>query len=553
MKLFSSLLINQTLALAQVFFLSALINCLAIFSVIYLLAVYERVIPTSSENSLITLTTLAILAVVLELTIRFIRSEIVERTISRFCVTIQLIPRPAKKLSLATADRDSLLKELETNQAHKELLRATVPLFFGDLLFSLAFFVAIYWLGGLLVAVPILASVFLVVLALYFRAKSFGVNSQHVFSQFKNTSLEIQARLSHVVGFERSNEYHFIFSRIKSITNTIQTIAKHRSGRVIALTNLNSSLQSFVLIGVIFFGARSAILGELELGVLFGCIILSTRVIAPFAQLGQIICRTEDLNPLIENVPPTSKGLNVKKAPEGDGDIELADVFYRYPGNPTPVFTGINLKIRKKDKIGIVGPNSSGKSTLLYLIAGRLIPTSGVISLGGESLSSSIHRDSDSQFALLEQVPIIFGGSIQQNITLDSSIDVNEDAERLRYVFLKQEIGKSLKLNSGVHVQLGGRNLSLSQSQLLQLERAAYSNAPYLLLDEPTSFFDPKLERIAVDLLLDSIGEKTLIVATNRHALLKKMDRIIYVNEGKIIIDAPSEQALRQITRQVEQ
>ena len=102
MKLFSSLLINQTLALAQVFFLSALINCLAIFSVIYLLAVYERVIPTSSEDSLITLTILAILAVVIELTIRFIRSEIVERIISRFCATIQLMPKPANKLSLAT-------------------------------------------------------------------------------------------------------------------------------------------------------------------------------------------------------------------------------------------------------------------------------------------------------------------------------------------------------------------------------------------------------------------------------------------------------------------
>lgn len=553
MKLFSSLLINQTLALAQVFLLSALINCLAIFSVIYLLAVYERVIPTSSESSLITLTTLAILAVVLELTIRFIRSEIVERTIAKFFATIRLIPRPVNKLSLATSDKDSLLKELETNPANKELLRALVPLFFGDLLFSLAFFVAIYWLGGWLVAVPILASVSLVILAWYFKAKSFGLNSQHLFSQLKNAMLEIQARLSHVVGFERSNEYHFISSRIKSITNKIEIIANHRSGRVIALTNLNSSLQSFVLIGVIFFGARSAILGELELGVLFGCLILSTRVIAPFAQLAQIICRTEDLNPLIDNVPPTSKGPKTNKAPTADGDIELADVFYRYPGNPTPVFAGINLKIRKKDKVGIVGPNSSGKSTLLYLIAGRLNPTSGLVSLEGESVSSRIQSDGDPRFTLLEQVPIIFDGSIQQNVNLNGSLDVSEGDEELRYVFLNQEIGKSLKLNTDGHVQFGGRNLSSSQSQLLQLERAAYSKAPYLLLDEPTSFFDPKLERIAVDLLLDSIGEKTLIVATNRHALLKKMDRIIYVNEGKIIIDAPSEQALRQITRQVQQ
>lgn len=196
-----------------------------------------------------------------------------------------------------------------------------------------------------------------------------------------------------------------------------------------------------------------------------------------------------------------------------------------------------------------MGRNGAGKSTLLQLLSGMQVPTQGAVHLDGLDLSLIDPSDVRRDMGLLNQNAHLFYGTIRENLTLGAPLATDEDILRALVVTGALSLFKR-KEGLDYLVLEGGVGFSGGQKQALLLARLLIRQPNILLLDEPTAAIDDVAEKQLIDHLKGWLAHRTLVVATHRRAVLELVDRIIVVNEGKIVMDGPRDQVLNQSTAQ---
>ncbi len=225
------------------------------------------------------------------------------------------------------------------------------------------------------------------------------------------------------------------------------------------------------------------------------------------------------------------KALKIKK-----GAIELKDVFFSYDGKKD-VIQGISLKIKAKEKIGIVGVSGGGKTTIAHLLQRQYDIKSGTIKIDGQDIKdvklNSLHK----AIAFIPQDTTLFHRAISENAiygSFNSSDKKQKDAFNNSYIdeFIK-------KLPKGYNTLVGDKGVKLSggQRQRVGISRAILRDAPILILDEATSALDSKSEKYIQTSIQEIIKDKTVIAIAHRLSTLKEMDRIVVIEKGKIIQD----------------
>jgi len=211
------------------------------------------------------------------------------------------------------------------------------------------------------------------------------------------------------------------------------------------------------------------------------------------------------------------------------------------------------LEIKAGEKIAILGRNGAGKSTLLQLFSGMQTPNQGKIKLDGVELGLIDPADVRRDMGLLNQNAHLFFGTVRENLTLGAPLANDDDILQalritgaLAFVQEKKEGLDHLILEGGV-------GFSGGQKQALLLARLLLRQPNILLLDEPTAAIDDVSEKQLIDHLKMWLGHRTLVVATHRRAVLELVDRIIVVNDGKIVMDGPRDQILNQSASQPRQ
>lgn len=205
-----------------------------------------------------------------------------------------------------------------------------------------------------------------------------------------------------------------------------------------------------------------------------------------------------------------------------------------------------HLKIRAGERIAILGRNGAGKSTLLQILSAMQTPNSGSVHLDELDISLIDPADVRRDMGLLNQNAHLFYGTIRENLTLGAPLARDEDILKalkvtgaLSFVHEKKEGLDHLVLEGGV-------GFSGGQRQALLLARLLIRQPNILLLDEPTAAIDDVAEKQLIDHLRGWLGYRTLIVATHRRAVLELVDRIIVMNDGKIVMDGPADKVLQQ-------
>ncbi len=216
-----------------------------------------------------------------------------------------------------------------------------------------------------------------------------------------------------------------------------------------------------------------------------------------------------------------------------DDALDMDNVSFNY-GDDTAL-EDINLEIRRGEKIGIVGHTGAGKTTLSNLLMKFYTPTKGEISLDGEVLGNIETGSFRRLLAPVLQEPFMFKGSIYENILFSNPDVSKDDVNGLIRKFSLQGIFENLP--NGVDTQIGemGRNLSEGQRQAISILRAFVRDPDILILDEPTSQIDPYSESLIMNSLNEFLKEKTLILITHRFSMVKLVDRIVVLNQGKIV------------------
>ena len=231
------------------------------------------------------------------------------------------------------------------------------------------------------------------------------------------------------------------------------------------------------------------------------------------------------------------------------GNITFENTCFQYQEDGKPAVSNLNLQIRAGEKIGILGRIGSGKSTMLKLASGLYDGSTGNVMLDNIDMRQIDPNFLRSQILLLGQSPRLFLGTLRENMDLARSDGYSSDQELLEAL---QRFGLDKIIRShpkGLDMPLGEDGLGLSggQKQIIALARMTLRNPRIVLLDEPTTGLDQATERISLQAISQWAQDKTLLVVTHRPQVLQIVNRIIVMDEGKVVMDGPRDLVLQRL------
>ena len=287
-------------------------------------------------------------------------------------------------------------------------------------------------------------------------------------------------------------------------------------------------------------------------GALVACSILSSRMLAPIAQITGVLGRYQQaktakqgLDELMKKPVDHPERQQLIQRQVLNGQYELSGVVFKYgEDDPKPSVIIPKLVINPGEKIAILGRNGAGKSTILQLLSGMQTATQGKVKLDDIDITLLDPSDVRRDVGLLNQNAHLFFGTVRENLTLGAPLATDNDL--IKALTVTGAINFIQEKKEGLdHIILeGGVGFSGGQRQALLLSRLLICQPNILLLDEPTAAIDDVSEKQLIDHMKVWLGHRTMVVATHRRAVLELVDRIIVVNEGRVVMDGPRDQIL---------
>lgn len=299
---------------------------------------------------------------------------------------------------------------------------------------------------------------------------------------------------------------------------------------------------------VLIAGAFQLEAGVTSVGILVAFVLYVQEFFEPVVQLSQLYNSYQSSMVGVARIygiidfPKQSATENAKLPASFHDRIEFRNVSFSY--GEDDALSGINITIRKGEKIGIVGHTGAGKTTLSNLIMKFYFPTDGEILLDGKSLGEVNTGQYRRLIAPVLQEPFMFKGSVYDNVLFSNPGATREQIDTLVERFSLGEIFRNLP--DGLRTNIGemGRNLSEGQRQAISILRAFIRDPEILILDEPTSQIDPYSEKLIIDSLSDFLRDKTLILITHRFSMVALVDRIVVLNEGSVVEEGEFQELL---------
>lgn len=535
---------------------SLVANLLAMAGVLFSMQVYDRVIPAESLPTLYVLFAGVLLAVLFDFTLRIMRLRITDLLGKRADLRVSdLVYGHALRLRNSVRPRStgSFIAQLRELEQVRDMITSSTATALADLPFFFLFLFVFWLIGGSLVLIPLAALVCMLLPGLlYQRRLARLANANMRESALRNAMLvESIQGMDDIKALQAEQRFQEQWNRLNATTADTGLQLRSLTNGLVTWTQ---SVQGAVFAIVIVFGAPMVIAGDLTTGSLVAASMLASRMMAPMAQLNHVLTRWQQakvalkgLNHLMQlpvDHPENSKRVHL---PVIRGDFHIRDSALRYDPM-APVALHINeLRIRPGERIAVLGRNGAGKSTLLQALAGAMDLATGELSIDGIAMSHLDPADLRRDVGLLQQHARLFHGTLRDNLVLGAGRA--SDQELLAALSISGALEFIRHLPKGLdHLILeGGLGLSGGQRQSLLLSRLLLRQPNVLLLDEPTASLDDVTEKRLLDDLLLWCEGRTLVMATHRLSVLQRVERIIVVDNGRIVIDAPREAALAQL------
>jgi len=541
---------------SQVMIASLVANLLGMAGVLFSMQVYDRVIPAESLPTLYVLFGGVMLALLFDFVMRILRLRITDVLGKRADLRVSdLVFGHALRLrnSARPKSTGSFISQLRELEQIRDLITSSTATALADMPFFLLFLLVFYLIGGPLVLIPLVALVFMLLP---------GIIAQPRLARLANASMR-EAALRNAMLVESIQGLDDIKAlqaeqRFQQQWNQYNAASADSSLRLRTLTNSlvawTQNVQGGVFAVVIVFGAPMVIAGDLTTGSLVAASILSSRMMAPMAQLTHVLTRwqqakvaLEGLNRIMQMPVDHPEGSQRVHLPAIRGDYRMRQASFRYSEESTPALNSIDLSIRPGERIALLGRNGAGKSTLLQALGGAMDLSSGETTLDGIALAHLDPADLRRDVGLLSQQARLFHGTLRDNITLGAG--QASDQEIIAALTVTGALDFVRQLPKGMdHLVLeGGLGLSGGQRQSLLLSRLLIRQPQVLLLDEPTAALDDVTERLLLEKLATWTQGRTLVVATHRVSVLQLVERIVVLDNGRIVIDDHRDAALARL------
>lgn len=531
-----------------------LVNLLALALPLFLMRILDQVIPAMAIPSLRAVAIGLGLVFLFDLLLRLVRDNLVadiawrtdaENASALFARLLRM------KLSHRPGSSGAFAHRLAGAEKARDAWPPSLTLTLVDLPFVLIFLVALWRIGGDLVWVPILAlAALLPVLALV----QAGLRSR-VARADREAAAKMGLAVECLTSLDTIKTLNVEGRLQREWDDRAAAAARHaHQGR--RLSELARRLSLFagqmVVLLVVFLAAPRVMDHQLSPGALVACALLAAMAMAPLGRLTQVM---SDLNRALEGrrtsqeiakIPSDRPAEKVTvRRPLIRGGIEFRDVRFAYPGSDIPVLNGGSFRIQPGERVGIIGPVGSGKTTIARLIAGLYEPEDGAVLLDGLDPREMAPADVRRHVGLMMQDVILLDGTVWDNIAMGApQADDAMILHAARLAGVDQFVERHPR---GFDMMVGehGAALSGGQRQSVALARALLSDPRILILDEPTSAVDLQAERDFVARLRDELGSRTVILISHRPSLFSLVDRLIVLGNGKIVADGPRDKILQ--------
>ena len=533
-----------------------LINVVALATSFYTMQVYDRVIPTRATHTLLVLSLGVLVTILFEHLAKRLRSNVYEKLVERVdqrlsrTVYLRFLNVRLDQLPKSVGSLAAQMRGYESVRGFITGITSTVLI---DVPFALIFVVIIYMIAGWLAFIPLTFTIICMLVGFYYHNQIDRLaGNANAASNFK-TGLLVES----VEGAEtiKSGQGGWrMLSRWMNTTDEARSyeLAMKESSDFAQFSA--ASLQQLSYISIVAFGALTVSQGNLTMGGLIACSILSGRVMGPVTTIpGQLVGWA--------NTKASLKALDQIWALEDDhhgqeqpivlehikGNYQFEDVLAQYGDKAALQIP--KLRISQGEKIAILGPVGAGKTTFLRLLSGMYKPQAGRIVLDDVDLTSISKPILAEHYGYVQQEGRLFAGTLRENLIL-GLLDPGDEVilEKARMTGLLEAVIASNPQGLLQEIAEGGNSLSGGQRQLINLTRAFLREPSIWLLDEPTASMDRNLERKIIDNFNEILKPKdTFIVVTHKTELLSLVNRIIVIANNAVVMDGPRNEIIQRL------
>ncbi|MDC0690576.1 type I secretion system permease/ATPase [Mitsuaria sp. RG] len=529
---------------------SLLINLLGLMVPLFVMQTYDRVVPNQALSTLWVLVAGLFIGTAFELVLRMVRAHLLDQAGKKtdLILSATLFERiTGMSMKARPATIGGFAQSIHDFQGLREFLTAVTLTSIIDLPFVALMLLVIGLLGGWLVVIPLIAFPLAVGLALFIQVRlrdtvqkslSLGAVRQALLIETLGGLETLKA-----CGAESERQYQW-----EHTNGAIARLDAHARNLSSLASNGTLFIQQFCGMATIVAGVYSIIAGNLSVGALVASYMLGSRVLAPLGQIAGLITRYQQAQLTMRS---TDALMSLPQEREAEhqalehtallGGISINHATFRYPGQAAPALNDVSATLKPGERIGIIGRSGSGKSTLARLLMGFHHPDEGQVLLDNLDLRQLDIADLRSQVGYVAHDLPLLAGSLRDNLTLGARHV--SDARMLEVAELTGVSELARQHPQGFDRPVGerGQLLSGGQRQAVLLARALLLEPPILILDEPTSHMDNSSEEQLRQRLLNWVPGKTLLLVTHRTSMLSLVDRLLVLDNGKIVADGPKD------------
>jgi ATP-binding cassette subfamily C protein LapB len=541
---------------ASVLLSSILINLFILATPMFTMNVYDKVVPNDAIATLWVLAAGIITIYIFDTLLRFVRNYLLEVAGKKSDIIMSSIIFSQVlnlKMDQWPASIGSFASQLREFESIRNFFTASTIATLVDLPFSIIFLLVIYYIGGPMIAVPLIIIALLMLYSfILVKPLKASVEATYEATANKNAHLiETLRTIKTVKALGVANYSQWVWEESSGTIANRSMRARILSSSITVVTNL---MVQFNTIGLIVFGIYRISDLELSLGGLIAIVMLSSRAVAPLGQIAALITSFEQtrtafrsLDELMQKSVERPEGQSYVRRPGFEGAINFREVDFSYPESSKKSLTGISFKINAGEHVGVIGKVGSGKTTLMKLVIGLYQADSGSIAIDNIDINQIDPADLRKNVGYLSQDIELLRGTIRENIAY-KDLHVNDE----KLLKAAEICGVDLFVNQlpqGFDTQVGedGGFLSGGQRQAIALGRAVMLNEPVLILDEPTNSFDNTTESIVKKRLFEYTRDRTLLLVTHKAPMLELVERLIVIDEGRIVMDGPKEEVLNAL------